>query len=131
MAFGMEDEKEGGKWQTSALEQEEWFGKIEDGVARFIRKWYARETEASAKRQLARADVADVAAAAAAAAAAKSAAPAGPKRKRKGRTTAESAAPAKRKSNGGAPGRGKKEAETAVETARAAGTALVAQHIPD
>jgi len=38
VAFGMEDEKDGGRWQTSALEQEEWFGKIEDGVAWFMRR---------------------------------------------------------------------------------------------
>ena len=56
VAFGMEDEKEGGRWQTSALKQEEWFDKIKDGVARFMRKWHAREAEASAKHQLARAE---------------------------------------------------------------------------
>eukprot|EP00752_Nemacystus_decipiens_P005567 g5037.t1 len=38
VVFGMDDEKEGEKWNTSAMHQEEWFGKIEDGVARFMRK---------------------------------------------------------------------------------------------
>eukprot|EP00752_Nemacystus_decipiens_P004783 g4354.t1 len=65
VAFGMEDEKERGKWKASALEQEEWCGKIEDGVAWFMRKWHAREAGASAKCQLARAEVAAAAAAAA------------------------------------------------------------------
>ena len=69
----MEDEKDGGRWQTSALEQEEWFGPIEDGVAWFMRKCHAREAEASAKRQLARAG---------AAAAAENVVSTGPKRKR-------------------------------------------------
>eukprot|EP00752_Nemacystus_decipiens_P006062 g5471.t1 len=167
VAFGMEDEKEGEKWKASALEKEEWYGKIEDGVAWFIRKWHAREAEASAKRQLARAEVA----AAAAAAATKTASSTGPKRKRKeeaatssaptavarpatattataenaaprrskrtrtgvaGVTAAEKAAPPgpQKKGNGGArTGRGKPE--TAVEAARAAEAALVAQHVPD
>ena len=48
VAFGMEGEKEAGIWHTSVLKQEEWLGKIEDGVARFRRKRYAREAEASA-----------------------------------------------------------------------------------
>ena len=56
VAFGMKEEKEGARRQTSALKQEEWFGKIEDGVVRFMRKWHTREAEASAKRKLARAE---------------------------------------------------------------------------
>ena len=44
VAFGMKDKKEGARWQTSALKQEEWFGKIEDGVAWFTRKWHARDS---------------------------------------------------------------------------------------
>lgn len=43
VSFGMEDEKEGEKWKKRALEQEEWLGKMEDGVARVTRKWHARE----------------------------------------------------------------------------------------
>eukprot|EP00752_Nemacystus_decipiens_P014381 g12791.t1 len=83
VAFGMEDEKEGGEWKASALEQEEWYGNIEDGVAWFMRKWHAREAEASAKRRLAGAEVAVAVAAAAAAAAAETASTTGPKRKRR------------------------------------------------
>eukprot|EP00752_Nemacystus_decipiens_P016746 g14984.t1 len=87
-AVGMEDEKEGGKWQAYALEQEEWYGKTEDGVAWFMRKGHAREAEASAKRRLARAEVA---AAAAAAAAATTAPTTGPKTKRKEEAATSSA----------------------------------------
>eukprot|EP00752_Nemacystus_decipiens_P014142 g12576.t1 len=77
--------REGGKWQASALEQEEWYGKSEDGVVWFIRKWRAWEAEASAKRQLAGAEVA------AAAAAAETAPPADSKRKRKQEAATSSA----------------------------------------
>lgn len=42
MAFGIEDEKNGGKWKDSALEQKEWFEKTEDGVTRLMTKWHAR-----------------------------------------------------------------------------------------
>ena len=113
VAFGLEDEKEGGKWQTSALEQEEWFGKIEDGTARFMRKWHAREKEASAKRQIARAAAAVTTSVvstgpAREATAAESAAPAGARRKKTGKApaaAAESATPSgpKRKRIGGMP----------------------------
>ena len=48
-AFRLEDDKESGKRQTSALKQEEWFGKIEEAVAWCRRKWHAREGEASAR----------------------------------------------------------------------------------
>ena len=47
MEFGLEDKKEGGTWQTSALKHDEWFGKVEGGVGRFMRKWHAREAAAS------------------------------------------------------------------------------------
>ena len=118
VAFGMEDEKKGGKWKTSALEQEEWFRKIEDGVARFMRKWHAREKEAPAARQLARAAVAAAAETAEAAAeVAESTAPTGPKRKRTGRAQGE--------------GKKKKKPETTVEVARAVEAVLVAQHVAD
>eukprot|EP00752_Nemacystus_decipiens_P018359 g16470.t1 len=109
VAFGMEDEKEGEKWKTSAMDQEEWFGKIEDGVARFMRKWHAQEKAASAKRQLARAALA-------------------------AKVDAGDHTPTgrKRKNDGGAPGEGKKQKpETAGPESRAAEAVLVAQHIPD
>eukprot|EP00752_Nemacystus_decipiens_P004811 g4378.t1 len=109
VAFGMEDEKEGEKWKTSAMDQEEWFGKIEDGVARFMRKWHAQEKAASAKRQLARAALA-------------------------AKVDAGDQPPTgrKRKNDGGAPGEGKKQKpETAAAASRAAEAVLVAQHIPD
>eukprot|EP00752_Nemacystus_decipiens_P001316 g1306.t1 len=109
VAFGMEDEKEGEKWKTSAMDQEEWFGKIEDGVARFMRKWHAQEKAASAKRQLARAALA-------------------------AKVDAGDQPPTgrKRKNDGGAPGEGKKQKpETAAAESRAAEAVLVAQHIPD
>lgn len=38
MGFGIEDEKKEAGVEKSALEQEEWFVKIKDGVARFMRK---------------------------------------------------------------------------------------------
>eukprot|EP00752_Nemacystus_decipiens_P015555 g13878.t1 len=109
VAFGMEDEKEGEKWKTSAMDQEEWFGKIEDGVARFMRKWHAQEKAASAKRQLARAALA-------------------------AKVDAGDQPPTgrKRQNDGGAPGEGKKQKpETAAAESRAAEAVLVAQHIPD
>ena len=104
MAFGMEDEKEGGKWKESAQEEEEWFGKIENGVAHFMRKWHIREAEASAKRQAARE------------AEAESTAPAGPKRKRGGEVKG---------------GGKKRKPETAVEANRAAEAAAAANYVPD
>eukprot|EP00752_Nemacystus_decipiens_P015574 g13897.t1 len=109
VAFGMEDEKEGEKWKTSAMDQEEWFGKIEDGVARFMRKWHAQEKAASAKRQLARAALA-------------------------AKVDAGDQPPTgrKRQNDRGAPGEGKKQKpETAAAESRAAEAVLVAQHIPD
>ena len=155
VAFGMKEEKEGARWQTSALKQEEWFGKIEDGVARFMRKWHTREAEASAKRKLARAE--ETPAAKTAEVAGENAPPTGPKRKRNGGATAAERAPrvapkTKRKGNGqaavaaksttptgpkekddgGTPAGGeRKKPETAVEAARAAEIALVAHLIPD
>lgn len=55
VVFGIKDEKEGGgKWKETAQEQQKWYGKIEDGMARFMRKWHIREAGASAKRRLAR-----------------------------------------------------------------------------
>ena len=82
MAFGMKEEKEGARWQTSALKQEEWFGKIEDGSARFMTKWHAREAEASAKRKFARAEETPVSKAAEVAG--ENAPPTGAKRKETG-----------------------------------------------
>ena len=104
VAFGMEDEKEGGKWKESAQEEEEWFGKIEDGVAQFMRKWHIREAEASAKRQAARE------------AEAESTAPAGPKRKRGGEVKG---------------GGKKRKPETAAKANRAAEAAAAANYVPD
>lgn len=104
VAFGMEDEKEGEKWKKSALEQEEWIEKVEDGAARFMRKWRKREEEASAKRQLARE------------AEAENTAPAGPKRKRSGE---------------GSEGGKKRRPESAKEAARAAEAAAAAKYVPD
>eukprot|EP00752_Nemacystus_decipiens_P018462 g16552.t1 len=40
VALGMEDKNEGEGWKKSA---EEWVSEIEDGVARFMRKWHAQE----------------------------------------------------------------------------------------
>ena len=54
VAFGMKEEKEGGRWKESAKDQEAWYDKIEDGAAWFMRKWHRQEAEASAKRQRAR-----------------------------------------------------------------------------
>lgn len=38
--------------EVSAKDQDEWHGKIDGGVARFMRKWHEREAEASAKRHI-------------------------------------------------------------------------------
>lgn len=104
MAVGTEDEKEREKWKKSALEQEKWFGKIEDGVTRFMRMWYAWGKEASAKRHLTGEAVAT-------------------------EVDAEEPTGLKRKRTGGALGGGKEKPETAVEEARAAEAAPVAHHV--
>ncbi|CAB1103675.1 unnamed protein product [Ectocarpus sp. CCAP 1310/34] len=104
MAFNMGDEKEGGKWKESAKDPEEWYNKVEDGAAWFMRKWHRQEAEASAKRQRARE-----------AEKKQSTAISAPKRERVG----EPAVGAKKRRPG-----------TAVEASRAAEAALVANYVP-
>lgn len=53
--------RRGAEREVSVGDQGEWFGKIEDGVARFMKKWRGREAETSAERQLANEEEAETA----------------------------------------------------------------------
>ncbi|CAB1113710.1 unnamed protein product [Ectocarpus sp. CCAP 1310/34] len=106
VAFGMKEEKEGGRWKESAKDQEAWYDKIEDGAAWFMRKWHRQEAEASAKRQRQRAEEAET----------ESTAAPGPKRKRIGEA---------------AGGGKKRRPDNAVEASRAAKAALAANDVPN
>ena len=51
LRFKVGDEKEEGKWKTSAEDMEEWYTKVEGGAEWFMRRWHSAQAEESGGRQ--------------------------------------------------------------------------------